>query len=229
MDYSDRPIQTGVVVSANVFCCSWGSLVVAILLCCSWFGVSLETIDWVLLGVFSSAFVASSMLFYEEETFIERNDASIGGRICDVLDVLSCARIRFGQYLGIASALISVTVAVLLQKIPGPVRLVSGGLLFVVWSCAAALVTFGKGYGANAGSIYLEVWSAFFLSLDIMNAHIIALLLQWYEGEGGEDGPPNSDDGNGQDEQGQRIVNDLNDHTAISHDRCTVELPDSEE
>jgi O-antigen/teichoic acid export membrane protein len=68
----------------------------------------------------------------------------------------------------------------LYQKFPDPGRIAVGGLLFVAWSFAEAFITFGKGHGKDEGPVYLQVWSSFFLSLDIMNSQIAILLRKQY-------------------------------------------------
>ncbi|KAG7368856.1 hypothetical protein IV203_031599 [Nitzschia inconspicua] len=225
VDFGDLPVRTGAIVSANVFCSSWGAFVCSILLGCCLLKASIEVIDWILLAVFASALVASSMLFFQEEIYIESNDVSVEGRVCDVLESYKCKRIRLGQYLGLVTSLMSLLMGLFHQRISLIFRLSAGVLLVVGWGCAAAYITFGSGHGRDAGSVYMEVWAGFFLSLDIMNSSIVAIIRQRYERHVGQDRPNESivDD---REQSEQPVAGDMKYQIAQSKEQDTLELPD---
>lgn len=183
VDLSSHQISTGTVASANIFIFSWGSFIVSIALGCAWFEASLEMTDYVLLGVFGASLSASSMLFYREEIIIETEESSAQGKVCEILADFDCTRVKFGQFLGIATVLIAIIVVSFQRKLVTKLRLVVGLVLFVAYSCAAGYMTFGRGHGSIAGSVYLEVWAAFFLSMDIMNTNIVSMLHSYYGDE----------------------------------------------
>jgi hypothetical protein len=203
--------------------------VVSILLACNWFGFTMERIDWTLFCVFASALAASSILFFQEEIFIETNGISIEGRVCQILASYSCARIRFGQYLGYVTASISLLMVCFHPKIPSVIHLLSGVLLFAAWSCAAAYITFGTGHGRNAGSVYLEVWAGFFLSLDITTSNIVELIRQKYEWVVEEEQSPTFVEGINLERPERPVTRDAKGQPALSQDQETVCLPESED
>jgi hypothetical protein len=180
VDLSGRQISTGTVASANIFCASWGCFIVSIALGCAWVEMSLEVADFVFLVVFGTALTASSILFYREEISLEIDDTRIEGEICKIISDFSCIRVRFGIYLGVATSLTSVLVLSLQQRILPKIRLLVGLSLFVAWSCAVGYLTFGRGHGSYAGSVYLEVWASFFLSMDIINGSVVSMLRSYY-------------------------------------------------
>lgn len=191
----------------------------------------METINWTLLTVFASALAASSILFLKEEVFISVNDVSIRGRVCDVLEEYSCERIRFGQYLGISTASFSLLMVFIHPTIPIMFQGFAGVPLFVAWVCAAAFVTFSNGHGREAGSVYLEVWAGFFLSLNIMNSSIVAFIRQrrYHEGEGEAHSPTADGLNDRQDQQEQPTASNAKDEAPPSQDQNTVDLQYSEE
>ena len=151
--------------------------------------MSLEMADFVFLAVFGAALTASSFLFYREEISLEFDGVQVEGRVCEVISSdFSCIRVRYGMYLGVGTLVLSILVLLLEQKIRPKMRLMVGLLLFISWSCATGYLTFGRGHGSFAGSIYLEVWASFFLSMDIMNSNIVSLLRSYYGEEVEEEG-----------------------------------------
>lgn len=79
----------------------WMAVVTMLLLTTNWFRASFATQDWVLLGVFSIAIFATSIVFLDgsqEMTNIDGNTVDFYG--CDESDAYECSEIKFAVYGG---------------------------------------------------------------------------------------------------------------------------------
>jgi hypothetical protein len=158
--------------SSNVMLSAWGALVMSLLLITSWWKASCTVTDWVLLAAFSFALMVSSHFDYKEEIPVENSDGSYTStRVCTTLSDYSCIRTLLGQYLGMASGIVSL-VMIPMTKIPVVVHVVVSTLLFIAWAVGVSLIAYGSGHGTSAGDVFLEVWACVFLSLDIATTNI---------------------------------------------------------
>jgi hypothetical protein len=156
-------INSGNVLVANVFFTSWGSFLGSILLACKWFHVSTKDTDWVFLGIFGAALFASIRIYYGKEGSTR----------------FPCYQV--GEYLGVITAIVATMMLSVQQKVLVNVRISAEVLLFVAWSFTTSCIAFG-GNPPGASSIFLELWSAFFLCLDILITSISDMLRERREG-----------------------------------------------
>jgi hypothetical protein len=158
--------------NSNVLLSSWGSFVISLLLVTSWWKASTTTRDWVLLTAVSIAMMVSSYFAYETEVSVNQNDRDYTTtRICTLLRNYSCNRILYGQYLGLASGVISL-IMIAMTRVPVIVHVIVSALLFIGWAVGVSMIAFGSGHGTRAGDVFMEVWACVFLSLDILTTNI---------------------------------------------------------
>ena len=146
---SENGINTGEVLVANLFCFSWGSFLASIVLACKWFNLSTKKTEWIILGVFGAALFASVRIYD-----VKNNNK------------LDCYQV--GEYLGIVTAIAAILMVAAQQKVPVMARTALEILLFVAWSFTTGCIAFGEN-APGASSIYFEIWSIFFLCLDIIS------------------------------------------------------------
>lgn len=114
----------------------------------------------------------SSYFAYSAEVLVEQEDGSYTAtRICSLLKNYSCNRILLGQYLGLASGVISL-IMIPMTMFPMMLHLFVSTLLFIGWSVGVSLIAYGSGHGTSAGDVFIEVWACVFLSLDILTTNI---------------------------------------------------------
>ncbi|KAG7368857.1 hypothetical protein IV203_031600 [Nitzschia inconspicua] len=158
--------------NSNVMLSTWGAFIMSLLLITSWWKASLTVTYLVLLVAFSFAMMLSSIFAYRDEVTVENDDGSYtNARVCAVLSEKGCDRILLGQYLGMASGIVSL-IMIAMTKAPVLAHVIISALLFTAWAVGVSLIAYGSGHGASAGDVFLEVWMCFFLSLDIMTSNI---------------------------------------------------------
>jgi hypothetical protein len=114
--------------NANLFFFSYTSLLFSLLLLGSWFEqkngdqASPTSMGWVLLTS-ASFIVMSSSIVVLKEIGCRKNNSQI------------CNRTRFGVYLGMSSAVMSLGMIVLRKKAPMNCQAVVGLLLLITWAC----------------------------------------------------------------------------------------------
>jgi hypothetical protein len=162
--------------NSNVLLSAWGSFVISLLLVTSWWQSSTTVRDWVLLAAVSIAMMISSYYAYSVDVSVEQEDGSYtANRLCTMLKNYSCNRILLGQYLGLASGVVSL-IMIPMTRVPLMVHVIVSALVFIGWVVGVSMIAYGSGHGTSAGDVFIEVWAGVFLSLDILSNNIAILM-----------------------------------------------------
>jgi hypothetical protein len=99
----------------------------------------------------------------------DMTNTTVRTSFCEASDMLSCARVEFAIVVGAFSAAIALAVA-LSSKSCLPVKGVVdvSMILFLVWCCSIAFLTFHNGPGFSLGTIFFASYISLFLCLDIL-------------------------------------------------------------
>jgi hypothetical protein len=76
-----------------------------------------------------------------------------------------------GEYLGMVTVIAAILMVLVQQKVPVMARTAVEILLFIAWSFTTGCIVFGEN-APGASSLYLEIWSIFFLCLDIISTNM---------------------------------------------------------